>query len=180
MDVDLTIIPECYVDTNLVETIVPPHHFGYNGYNHQKGCSVAAQTMLKHKVLANGFALGIIDKDKKELDYSKLFELIAEEEQLLLLKHPEKHHYFIQIVGGMEKWILQNAASVGISLSDFDLPDNFEALKKVSKRVTTKKDDRFKRLFKTLLRERASGIMLLRKWITHLKSNPYEVDLDCL
>ena len=54
--VDLCIIPECYVDTNLTETIVPPKL----GYNHQKGCGTVSNRM-KGK-LANAFAVGIIDK----------------------------------------------------------------------------------------------------------------------
>lgn len=32
---ELYIIPECYVDTNLIETLVPTA----KGYNHQKGCN---------------------------------------------------------------------------------------------------------------------------------------------
>lgn len=34
------IIPECYVDTNLVETLVCPA-----GCNHQKGCNQVAKVM---------------------------------------------------------------------------------------------------------------------------------------
>jgi mannose-6-phosphate isomerase class I len=176
IDLDFTIIPECYVDTSLIEAIVPPKQ----GYNHQKGCSVVAKTMMEHKQLKDGFALGIIDKDKKEVDYALLFDEIACKEQLKLMKHPDKPHYLIQIVGGMEKWILQNAASVAIQLSDYELPNDFETLKKISKSVKTKKDDRFKRLFKALKSHKAAGVMLLHKWVTHLKSNPYDADLDFL
>ncbi len=84
---DFHIIPECYVDTNLIETIVPPNG---RGYNHQKGCPNVAKTMREHAQLSDGFAVGIIDKDKKEVAYAKEFVEIADKEQLKLLKHPEK------------------------------------------------------------------------------------------
>lgn len=34
------VIPECYIDTNLVETLACP-----GGYNHQKGCNQVAKIM---------------------------------------------------------------------------------------------------------------------------------------
>lgn len=48
------IIPECYVDTNLVETLVCP-----GGCNHQKGCNQVAKVMQDK--FANRLAIGIID-----------------------------------------------------------------------------------------------------------------------
>jgi hypothetical protein len=59
---NFAIIPECYVDTNLVETLVPPTG---RGYNHQHGCGTVTKVMKER--FADGFAVGIIDKDKKEL-----------------------------------------------------------------------------------------------------------------
>lgn len=38
---ELYIISECYVDTNLLETLVPTS----KGYNHQKGCNNVVKTM---------------------------------------------------------------------------------------------------------------------------------------
>ena len=38
---ELYIIPECYVDTNLIETLVPTA----KGYNHQKGCNNVVKVM---------------------------------------------------------------------------------------------------------------------------------------
>jgi hypothetical protein len=60
---DFHIIPECYLDTNLIETLVPPEG---DGYNHQMGCPNVAKKMTEGKALKDGFALGIIDKDKKK------------------------------------------------------------------------------------------------------------------
>lgn len=40
---DNFIIPECYIDTNLIEELVPPQ----KGYNHQKGCPAVAKCMME-------------------------------------------------------------------------------------------------------------------------------------
>jgi hypothetical protein len=174
---DFHIIPECYIDTNLVETLVPPTKFSYN---HQKGCNNVTKKMKEDKLLKDGFALGIVDQDKKILEYTKEFEIIAEKAQLVLLKHPKKHHYLIYITPAIEKWILYNADEVDLNLADFDLPHDFLALQKHTKLVTSNKDDKFKKLFKALRNQKAEGFLVLSKWITHLKSNPYDADLDFL
>ena len=172
---DFHIIPECHVDTNLIETLVPPER---GGYNHQMGCPNVAKKMTEDKLLKDGFALGIIDKDKKEIDYAKSFDEIENRAQLRLLKHPLKNHYFIQIIPAMEKWIVENAEEVGIDLSDYGLPNDFNELRRYSKSVKTKKDDRFKRLFKEMKNQNASGVLLLSKWVKYLKQHPYNADLN--
>ena len=68
-----SIIPECYVDTNLIETLVPPKDG--KGYNHRKGCPAVAKVMMEK--FADRFALGIMDKDKKMVKYLEEFDLIA-------------------------------------------------------------------------------------------------------
>ena len=50
---DLFIIPECYIDTNLVETLIIT-----DGCNHQKGCNTVVKTMQQK--FANAFSVGII------------------------------------------------------------------------------------------------------------------------
>lgn len=61
------IIPECYIDTNLVETLVFT-----GGCNHQKGCNQVAKVMQEK--FANRFAVGIIDADKRRPSYLNEFE----------------------------------------------------------------------------------------------------------
>jgi hypothetical protein len=172
---DSNILPECFIDTNLIETLVPPRR----GYNHQMGCATVAKKM-QEKSLNDDFAIGIIDKDKKvyEIDYLKQFEEVVDVGQLILLKHRSKNHYFIQVIPAAEKWILSNAEEVQVSLSEFDLPNDFEQLKSITKVKSSREDDRFRRLFKKLRREKASGIVFLVDWITYLKDHPYDADLS--
>ena len=172
---DLSIVPECFVDTNLIETLVPPTG---KGYNHQKGCGTVGRTMQKG--LANEFALGIIDKDKKELDYLKEFDEVINKGSLVLHKHKAKHHYFIQIQPAVERFILAAATSVGISVEDYELPADLENFKKETKTEQSKKDPRFKKLFKAIKMRGATDFITLSCWVEYLKNNPYSADLEFL
>ena len=77
--IDLSIIPECYIDTNLIETIVPT----VRGYNHQKGAGTV--TKLMQGKLNDKFAVGIVDRDKKQLKYVEEFDLKIDIGDLLLM-----------------------------------------------------------------------------------------------
>jgi hypothetical protein len=173
---DLAIIPECFVDTNLLETLVPP----VTRYNHQKGCGTVTKVMKQH--FADRFALGIIDKDKNEVDYLKEFTVVCQAGALILHRHSNiaRHHYIIQISPAMERFILDNAASVNICLSDFDLPEELDQLRKVSKSVNTKQDERFKRLFVAMRQMGASDLTRLAGWVSYLKENTYQADMEVL
>ena len=169
---DLHILPECYVDTNLVETITKSY------YNHKHGCNNVVKAMLEANHLKDGFALGIVDEDKKILKYTQEFKVIADKGQLKLLKHPLKNHYLIYVVPAIEKWIIQNADEVNLHLSEYNLPHDYSELQKHTKVKTSSKDEDFKKLFKTLMKQNATGVILLSKWITYLKTHPYNTDLD--
>jgi hypothetical protein len=164
---DSCIIPECYVDTNLIETLVPPS----KKYNHQKGCGTVAKIM-KEK-FQDRFALGIIDKDKQIIDYVKEFDTIETKGNLSLLKHKSKPHFFIIVSPAIEKFIMNNALSSGLSLSDFALPNDLDELKKVSKTVNSKNNINFKNLFKKLISSHNDEFMTMKSWIEYLKHNPY-------
>lgn len=168
---DLSIIPECYVDTNLIETLVPPA----TQYNHQKGCGTVAKVM-KGK-FSNRFAVGIIDKDKKDIKYLEEFDTICNKGSLILHKHTTRPHYIIQIAPAMELFILNTASGCGILLEDFDLPSDLTLFRKESKTVNSKKDQRFKGLFKSLVLNGSPEIIRLKTWITYLKDKNYQADI---
>jgi hypothetical protein len=171
---DLAVIPECYVDTNLTETITSPGR----GFNHQKGCGTVAKVMQVN--FSDSFALGIIDKDKKDLDYLRQFTVIAQHRNLTLLKHPNRHHYFIQISPAIETFILECAAEGGLSMGDYDLPGDLNSLCKVSKSINSKNDPKFKSLFREMKRRNVSQVARLSAWIDHLRMNTYNADLNVL
>ncbi|MFT3950211.1 MAG: hypothetical protein QM763_24815 [Agriterribacter sp.] len=171
---DLAVMPECYIDTNLTETLVPPRR----GYNHQHGCGTVSKKM--RETFSASFALGIIDKDRNEIDYLKQFEIVAHEGNLFLHKHKVLHHYIIQISPAMEQFILANAEKAGINLADYDLPSNLEALKDITKKTRSKYDHKFKALFKAIRRQGSRELELLAAWVSYLKENNYNADLEVL
>jgi len=170
---DLHFIPECYIDTNLTETLLA----GLS-VNHQKGCGTVSVRMQTN--FSDDFAVGILDKDKKDINYLREFETISSTDHLILHKHPNKHHYIIQVVPAMENFLINALAEIGLTVADFDLPENFEKLKKRSKTVNSKDDPTFKKVFKRLMKEGASQILILKEWLTYLHEKRYNVDLSKL
>jgi hypothetical protein len=176
---DLHIIPECYIDTALIEVLVPPS----SRYNHQKGCSTVVK-LMKEK-FADQFAMGIVDRDKRELAYASECNLVFElPGQLQLLKHRQRNHYLIFICPAAEKWLLESAKQANVSLSDYGLPDDFEQLKSLTKTAKSKDKDpfsiNFRRFFKVLRDSSSVNVAVLSLWISFLKSHPYNADLKDL
>ncbi len=169
---DQFVIPECFVDTNLIETLVPP----VRQYNHQKGCGTVTKVMKER--FADRFALGIIDKDKKQVEYLKEFEEICKTGSLILHKHKQRPHYIIQIYPAIERFILGCAAELKVNLEDFGLDSDIERLKKRSKTVTSKNDGDFKRLFRYLQQHGAREIGTLTSWIQYLKEKLYDSKIE--
>jgi hypothetical protein len=172
MSVDLSIIPECFVDTNLIETISPPQ----KGYNHQKGCGNVARIMQNK--FKDSFAVGIIDRDKKEIKYLNEFELKINYENLFLYQHPVKPHFIIQVSPAIESFILENVHQSIINLEDFGLPRNIDELKKITKKQTSKKNPQLSRLFLVLKNKNTPQIVTLTNWISYLKTNTYHSDIN--
>jgi len=86
----------------------------------------------------------------------------------------------IQICPVIEDWILAVSGEVGIELEDYSLPLSLIGLKKVTKSVTSKNDQRFIRLFKDLLKKGNSSVTQLQSWLEYLKENKYNADINQL
>jgi len=172
---DLSILPECYVDTNLIETLVPPI---IRGYNHQMGCGTVGKKMQVN--FSDSFALGIIDKDKKQLDYLKEFTEVKKSGPLTLHRHKSKHHYIIQISPAIEQFILDAVASIGLSMEDFGLPAEINALTKVTKTEQSKNAVKFKDLFKAIKKAGNADFLRLAQWVKYLRDNPYDARIEDL
>ena len=78
----LNVLPECYVDTNLIEYLLDAC------VNHQHSCSKVVGQLKT--TFNDKFAVGIIDKDKVELGYIKECIEIANTKYLTILKHKIK------------------------------------------------------------------------------------------
>ncbi len=167
------IIPECYVDSCLIEVLIVADR---NHVNHQKGNGTVAKEM--RETFIDDFCVGIIDEDRKNLDYLKEFEVFKEKDSLKLWKHKTKDQFIIQIRPVIEEWILKICNDNNIHLGDFDLPVESKQLKKVSKSISSKTDPRFINLFKKMIKQSCEPAIQLRNWLLYLKNNKYQVDIN--
>lgn len=169
---DNFIIPECYIDTNLIEALVPPQ----KGYNHQKGCPAVAKCM-KEK-FGDKFAVGITDKDKRALKYLEEFNLVSNNENIYLYKHKKKLHYIIQVSPAVEVFIQKAASELNVNLQDYDIPSDLESMKKETKKIDARSSVKYRNLFKVL--KRSSTFEKLTNIVKYLKENKYTADENVL
>lgn len=171
MAVDLNhIIPECYVDTNILKTLLR-----VNKVNHQFGCNQVMSKLKKGKY-ADSFAIAIIDDDKKKTYDCQDFQELCRSEHLILMKHKSKHHYVIFVYKAAEDFLLACAHELGLNMADFNLPDTLEGLKKVTKDNDSDKEPRIKKLVNAL--RQSSEMTRLERTVSYLHGKQYNVNTE--
>ena len=167
----LNILPECHVDTKVAEIIT----HASEKYNHQHGCGQIAN-QLKNR-LKDKIALGIIDEDKNKgplPHYFSEFEKLKSENGLILKKHTTRKQYLILICPEIEEWLMTNANSVNIKLSEFNLPADLKGFKQITKTQNIDINMAFYQFTKLLVSKKAPGIIALKSWIEAFKTNTIE------
>lgn len=172
---DLDIIPECYIDTNLVETLLNVKGYHTEGVNHQKGCNTVVRTMTNPKNLKDNFALGIVDADKRQPSYvAKECVPIAQTAHITLLKHRTNNHYFLRIAPAMDTLILSCAEEAGISMEEYEQTYDLKEFTKATKEVESKNDPRFKKLFKQI--QGTAEMTALGNVLEYLRGHKYNAE----
>lgn len=172
---DNHIVPECYIDTMLVQTLVPPT--SKNRYNHQHGCFEVSNEMERYS-LKDKFAVGVIDNDKRKSKYlNEFIEIDNSGGSIKLLKHKNKPQYFIQISPAIEAWMLEVCEQEKIDITGFGLPSTLKDLKLVTKPQTSSKDKRFIELFSQFKKSQNKSVSKLIGWIKLLKEKNYQVEI---
>lgn len=166
------VIPECYVDTNLIEYLIDAK------VNHQHSCTKVVG-LLKNQY-KDEFAIGIIDKDKVQLGYIQECDEIATTKHLTLLKHKSRSQFLITIKPAVDRFILDCAEEEGIDLKEYDLPAKLKEFTKESKSVTSNSDDRFKSLFKAITFSGSREFLNLKSSLEYMIQNRYNTDLSIL
>lgn len=170
--IDNLILPECYMDTNLIETLVPPQR----GYNHQKGCPAVAKKMKER--FSDSFALGIMDNDKRHVSYLQEFLPIASDQAIEIYKHKDRPHYILLISPAVEGFILKAASDLGVDLGNYDIPGTLEGMKQETKQVDAKNSQKYRKLFKAL--KPAPEFQKLADIISYLKTETYKAQESVL
>ena len=159
------IIPECFVDTNLVETLVCN-----KGCNHQKGCNQVAKIM--NEKFADKFAVGIIDADKRRPSYLKEFNELGRSQHLKILRHSIRPHFIILISPAIDKFILDNAQIANINMEDYNLSPALKEFTQQTKNELSNQDPRFRKLFKDL--EGFGEIKIFKDLLNYFVSSLYQ------
>ena len=169
------IMPECFIDTMLVGSLLDAQ------VSHKSNCNEVAKEMEKGRY-KDAFAVGIIDNDKRKISYIENFEEIGRTENLTFLKHPGKHQYVIKVGKehkAMETFLIANIEAAGKKMEDFGLSSGLAELTKQTKdSVSTSKDPRLLNLCKTL--RQSPEVTKLQDVLTYLVSNKYNVDIEVL
>jgi hypothetical protein len=167
-------VPECYFDTVLVRVVLQTD----KALNHKKGCNNVVKVMTEGR-LKDVFAVGVVDKDKDELDYLNEFDGY-EFDKLILHKHKNKHHYIIQLNPPIERWIIDVANEAGLDLDHFGLPKNIERLKKRTKSELASETPELVSLCWALVQSNSATIIRFANWIRYLRDNRYNSDINDL
>ena len=165
----LCIIPECYADTNLVQTLL-----GIKGVNHQKSCGQVTNQMQKR--FADDFAVGIIDLDKDQSKYSEDSVVIASSKEFSVYRHPDSHHYLIKIHNVLESFIISCANELNLDTSSIGFPLKKEELMKRTKKQEAKNNPQLTVFFKQLIA--STEMSLLKEVLVYLHTNKYHVNDD--
>ena len=168
MSIAHDILPECFVDTNIVNTFLTMEQV-YTDANHCHGCNKVGN-MMQEK-LKDNFALGIIDKDKRQHSYNKEFHSLGNTEHLELLKHPTNQHYLIRITPAMDGFILKVAGRQCVNMSDYDLPNNLKKFTEITKNASAKDNANLKKLFKNIVNDKE--MTLLKNILGYISKNKY-------
>ena len=166
----LYVMPECYVDTNLIEYLLSAK------VNHQHCCSKVVGQL--NTTFANQFAVGIIDRDKVELGYIKECDVIAQTTHICLMKHKNRCQFLITIKPAIDGFVLDCAKDLDIKVEDFELPSALKEFTKVTKSLSSNADKRFKNLFKNL--EQHREISILKQCLLYLSNEKYQIKVDTL
>lgn len=182
MSLAKSVIPECYVDSCLFNVLLK---FEREGVNHTKGNTTVVKKVQEK--FDDKFCVAIIDKDKRDIKFltkeCDRVELDETHNYFTFFKRRNKSHYFIQIVPAVEEWMLKIADDLEIDLSQTDLKvSSLEELKKLSKQIQSKNDERFKSLFRTFVRKSEetnyTPVLKLRNTILYLLDKTYQADIN--
>lgn len=169
MEKALYFIPECYVDTNLVETFLSIANCPVDRVNHQHGCNNVTTTMINN--FSNQFAVGVIDNDKKTSQYVNAFVQIGTTAHIQFLQHPINPHFLILISPAMDQFIIDMAAEEKVDMTTFGFSSDLKNFTQQTKCIDAKSNPDLKNLFKAI--QKNKECIALKNILKYLKQNTY-------
>jgi len=159
------ILPECYGDTVLVESL------GYKRPNHQTS-GVGQVIRIMDEKFKNSIAVGVIDKDKKmTAKYYQQFVEIEVENGIAKMKHPDKKHFFITHAP-LELFLINAANDVNIEITKYGFKD-VKTLMKITKKINIGQNQQFKNFLNTLNQKNTPSFATMKKWLEEIVGEAY-------
>ena len=167
------VFPECNVDTNLVGFIL-------GGYaKHKSSCNEVVKA-VNH---AAGFAVGVIDADKRQATMDSGFEeykldenVDGERRHIAMFVHQDGRRFMFTVKPAMDKFILDAAAVQHVDLRKAGFPTTLEGFKKVTKRIQAADDHDLRKLFGMIAGY--DELQRFRNTLKYLMTKQYDVDVD--
>lgn len=170
----LYFVPECFFDTVLLKKLLQTN----KRLMHRKGCNNVVND-LRSKRLKNLFAVALIDKDKRTLDYLEDCEIKYDANKLRLLKHKNEHHYIIQLNPPLENWVVDILDENNLAIENFGYPRDFKKLKKkIKDDIDNEKDVRLNELVNAIIKTNCETVRKMKFFLQYLKEKNYQADIN--
>lgn len=164
----LDVYPECYVDTNFVGHILG------GKVKHKSTCNEVAKAVNN----ADGFAIGIIDDDKRRATMDEGFTKVSTStpsDHITMFAHKDGKRFMFTIKPAMDKFILDAAESRNVDLKDFGFSSTLAGFKKETKRVQAAEDSNLRNLFSQI--EEYPEIQRFKNTLKYLIKMQYSADV---
>ncbi len=167
-------VPECYFDTVLLKKLLQTN----KRLVHRKGCNNVVNDLDSER-LKGLFAVGIIDKDKRELAYLKRCTVLYNADKIILWKHKDRLQFVIQLNPPLEDWITTILKENGQKIGDFGYSASFNKLKKqIKEDIDDENDDKLNRLVSAVIRTNCKTIKKIKSILFYLKEKNYQTDIN--
>lgn len=127
--------------------------------------------------LKNSFAVALIDKDKRDLNYLKQCSTLYNENKVVLFKHVDRNQFVIQLNPPLEKWVIEILEENELAIEDFGYIRDYKKLKKqIKDDIDNEGDERLNKLVNAIIKTDCESIKVIRSFLHNLKNNNYQTD----
>lgn len=167
-------VPECFFDTVLLKKLLLTN----KRIVHRKGCNNVVNDLDSDR-LKDSFAVAIIDKDKRELNYLKQCSILYNHNKVVLLKHVNRNQFVIQLNPPLEKWVIEILDENELAMEDFGYVRAYKKLKKqIKDDIDNEGDERLNKLVNAIIKTDCESIKVIRSFLHYLKNNNYRTDIN--
>ncbi len=159
------VLPECYADTALIQSLVPDPLLVVHIYGIP---NVAKELKEAQESQKNSRLIGVVDNDKRTPPYLLTFDTVYEQNKVCLKQKDDSDIYLIVIDKAIESFLLWNAAEVSIDITAYGFSNEIKPLGKALKTTAIGSDSNYLRLLTDLHARQAPGFVTLHQLLNGL------------